>query len=127
MGFAHKYCGSLWQIIRQTFHRHPRKIFWGSFYSITLWKIRKEKKEKGFVSWLSCQMHVIQLQFFSLQCISCLDTLWQYGLWSFQTGGTKLKRFLLKNQHAQRKLLNFENWVNVEVRDIHIECSKQLI
>jgi hypothetical protein len=35
---------------------------------------------------------------------------WQYGLWSFQTGGTKLERFLPKNQHAQRKLLNFENW-----------------
>ena len=36
--------------------------------------------------------------------------LWQYGLWSFQTGGTKLERFLPKNQHTQRKLLNFENW-----------------
>ena len=24
--------------------------------------------------------------------------------------GTKLKRFLPKNQHTQRKLLNFENW-----------------
>ena len=31
----------------------------------------------------------------------------QYGLWSFQAGGTKLERFLHKNQHAQRKLLNF--------------------
>ena len=38
-------------------------------------------------------------------------TLWQYGLWSFQTGGTKLERFLPKNQHTQRKLLNFENWI----------------
>ena len=26
--------------------------------------------------------------------------LWQYGLWSFQTGGTKLERFLPKNQHT---------------------------
>ena len=33
--------------------------------------------------------------------------LWQYGLWSFQTGGKKLERFLPKNQHSQRKLLNF--------------------
>ena len=33
--------------------------------------------------------------------------LWQYGLWSFQTGGTKLERFLPKNRHTQRKLLNF--------------------
>ena len=30
-------------------------------------------------------------------------------------GGTKLKRFLPKNQHTQRKLLNFENWVNEKV------------
>ena len=41
--------------------------------------------------------------------------LWQYGLWRFQAGGTKLERFLPKNQHTQRKLLNFENWVNGEV------------
>ena len=40
-----------------------------------------------------------------------LFTLWQYGLWSFQTEGTKLERFLPKNQHIQRKLLNFEYWV----------------
>ena len=38
--------------------------------------------------------------------------LWQYGLWSFQVGGTKLERFLHKNQHTQRKLLNFEFWIN---------------
>ena len=36
-------------------------------------------------------------------------TLWQYGLCSFQTGGTKLERFLPKDQYTQRKLLNFEN------------------
>ena len=41
--------------------------------------------------------------------------IWQYGLWSFQTGGTKLERFLPKNQHTQRKLLNFENWINGKV------------
>ena len=44
--------------------------------------------------------------------------LWQYGLWSYQAGGTKLERFLPKNQHTQRKLLNFENWVNGEVSKI---------
>ena len=44
--------------------------------------------------------------------------IWQYGLWSFQAGGTKLERFLPKNQHTQRKLLNFENWVNGEVSKI---------
>ena len=39
---------------------------------------------------------------------SCKLWLWQYGLWSFQTGVTKLKRFLPKNQHTQRKILNSE-------------------
>ena len=34
------------------------------------------------------------------------QVLWQYGLWSFQMGDTKLKSFLPKNQHTQRKLLN---------------------
>ena len=38
--------------------------------------------------------------------------LWQYGLWSFQTGYTKLERFLHKKQYIQRKLLNFENWIS---------------
>ena len=28
-------------------------------------------------------------------------TIWQYGLWSFQMGVTKLERFLPKNQHTQ--------------------------
>ena len=41
--------------------------------------------------------------------------LWQYGLWSFQTGDTKLERFLPKNQHTQRTLLNFEFWINGEL------------
>ena len=39
---------------------------------------------------------------------------WQYGFWSFPMGGTKLERCLPKNQHTQRKLLNFENWVSVK-------------
>ena len=38
-------------------------------------------------------------------------TIWRYGLWSFQTWGTKLERFLPKNEHTQRKLLKFENWL----------------
>ena len=33
----------------------------------------------------------------------------------FKWGGTKLERFLSKNQHTQRKLLNFENWYNGKV------------
>ena len=41
--------------------------------------------------------------------------IWQYGLWSFLAEGTKLERFLPKNQNTSRKLLNFENWVSGEV------------
>ena len=48
----------------------------------------------------------------------CCCCVWQYGLWSFQAGGTKLERFLPKNQHTQRKLLNFENWLNGQVSKI---------
>ena len=29
----------------------------------------------------------------------------------YSNGGAKLERFLPKNQHRQRKLLNFENWI----------------
>ena len=36
----------------------------------------------------------------------------------FSNGGTKLERFLPKNQHTQRKLLNFENWGGVKKRKI---------
>ena len=41
-------------------------------------------------------------------------TVWHFRLWSFKTRDTKLERFLHKNQHAQRKLLNFENWTSGE-------------
>ena len=46
------------------------------------------------------------------QLLMLIITLWQYGLCSFQVGGTKLERFLPKNQHTQRKLLNFQFWIN---------------
>ena len=52
---------------------------------------------------------------------------WQYGLWSFQSGGTKLERFLPKNQYTQRKLLNFENWVNGEVSKVEHHFSNKMI
>jgi hypothetical protein len=54
-------------------------------------------------------------EFFSLvhslynPCLLC------YVNTSFQAGYTNLKRFVPKNQHTQRKLLNFENWVNGKV------------
>ena len=37
------------------------------------------------------------------------------GLWSLQTGDKKLEIFLPKNQHIQRKLLNFEFRINSEL------------
>ena len=44
-----------------------------------------------------------------------IDTyLWHYRLWSFISRDTKSDRFLYRNQHTQRKLLNFENWINGE-------------
>ena len=50
---------------------------------------------------------------------------WQYGLLSFQAGYTKFERFLPKNQHTQRKLLNFENWCIDELSKI-IEVPKKV-
>ena len=41
-------------------------------------------------------------------CHEILCEIWQYGWKSFQTGNTKLERFLPMNQRASRKLLNFE-------------------
>ena len=58
-------------------------------------------------------------------CILKVLASWQYGLWSFQARGTKLERFLPKNQYTQRKLLNFENWVNGEVLKIGHHFSKE--
>ena len=54
-------------------------------------------------------------------------SVWQYGLWSFQTGVTKLARFLPKNQHTQRQLLHFENWVIGKVsKSAKISLSKSI-
>ena len=53
--------------------------------------------------------------------------LWQYGLWSFQAGGTKLEIFLHENQHTQRKLLNFECWINGELSKIEHHFSNTKI
>ena len=36
----------------------------------------------------------------------------------FSNVGTKLEIFLPKKHHTQRKVLNFENWVNGEVSKI---------
>ena len=52
---------------------------------------------------------------------------WQSRLWSFQTGVTKSERFLHNNQHTQRKLLNFEFWINGELSKIGHHFSNKVI
>ena len=42
-------------------------------------------------------------------------SLWQYGLWSFQTVDSKSESFLPKNQHTFVEMLNFEFWINGEL------------
>ena len=42
-------------------------------------------------------------------------------------GETKLERFLHKNQHAQRKLLNFEFWIEGEPSKIGHHFSNKVI
>ena len=54
----------------------------------------------------------------SSEHIQCMYPLWQYGLWSFQTGGAKLERFLPKNQNTENNFENFENWTNVEPQQL---------
>ena len=49
-----------------------------------------------------------------LSLSNIIHAVWQYRLWSFQTGDTKIERFLPKNQHTQRKSMNFEYWCSGE-------------
>ena len=44
----------------------------------------------------------------------------------FKRGGKKLQRFLPKNQHTQRKLLNFENWCSGELSKIGPHFSNKV-
>ena len=51
--------------------------------------------------------------------------LWHYRLWRFKTRDTNSERFLHKNQHTQKKLLNFENWNNGKPQQLaKIRCFK---
>ena len=45
----------------------------------------------------------------------------------FSREGYKIKKILLKNQHTQRKLLNFENWCSDEVSKIGHHFSNEVI
>ena len=44
----------------------------------------------------------------------------------FSSGGTKLERFLNKNQHTQRKLLNYEFWINSKLSKIGHNFSNKI-
>ena len=45
----------------------------------------------------------------------------------FSSWGTKLDRFLPKNQHTQRKLLNFENWCSGKLSKIGHHFSNKVV
>ena len=75
-----------------------------NFYALDFGKIKVEK--------LSSMNWIFILQKSISRLIFAGYTVWQYGLWSFQSEDTKLERFLPKNQHTQRKVLNFEFWIN---------------
>ena len=62
-----------------------------------------------------------------LPTLSYVSSLWQYGLSRFQAGYTKLEIFLPKNQHTQRKLLNFENWVHGRCQKLGIILESKVI
>ena len=74
------------------------------------WELGKIFDTK-MIRWTHFSFLTIQGQ---LQIWTEHSSLWHYGLWSFQTGFLKLERFLHKNQHTQRKCLNFENWTSGE-------------
>ena len=57
-------------------------------------------------------LHAERVYLPSLRKTSTVWLLWHY--WFFKTRDTKLERFLHKNEHTERKLLNFENLTNGE-------------
>ena len=103
--------------------RHQSEEHAGQLAQLTAELERSQRKEMDLKKQLGDQKNISDrgMYCFDFGCgvfSRFVQRLWQYGLWSFQTGGTKLERFLPKNQHVQRKLLNFENWVNGEVSKI---------
>ena len=127
-----------------TFHESQQNTQWDSFthQKRGLYHLSRTHGQKGLfwhflhhkIQHTVCCVFVLHIALLTHECChvkwpmwyaytvhctrTCLWPLWQYGLWSFQAGGTKLERFLTKNQHTQRKLLNFENWVNGEVSKV---------
>ena len=71
--------------------------------TVQMHKIEIPVKSSSFPRELSSSIFMI--------CSVILFTQIYFRLLSFQAGGTKLERFLPKNQHTQRKLVNFEKMV----------------
>jgi hypothetical protein len=59
--------------------------------------------------------------------IAAVDYHGNTGCEVFMRGGTKFERFWHKHQHTQRKLLNFEFWINGELSNIGHHFSNKNI
>ena len=68
---------------------------------------------------------------FCIPCLKVTYTLWYYRLASFQAEGTKLGRFLAKNQTTHRIHRIFENWSSGELSKIghrfSNKCAPKLV
>ena len=84
-------------------------------------KCFKKDVQKFPVNYLEhCQLHGIfmGISLFPIMVIRVVE---------FSSGGAKLERFLPKNQHTQRKLLNFQNWCSGELSKIGHHFSNKVI
>ena len=99
--------------------RWSHLLFWSEFYY--------ESFRNSAAICFHRQQNLISVSIWNSLEFFLKSWLWQYGLWSFQVGGTKLERFLHKNQHTQRKLLNFEFWINGELSKVGHHFSNKLI
>ena len=72
--------------------------------------------------------NMIQSELINLSHIFFIMTIMAIQVVEFLSGGvTKLERFLHKNQHNQRKLLNFAFWINGELSKIGHHFSNKKI
>ena len=71
-----------------------------------LWESIKKyicNKCKGLKKLNFLDIYLLTVKTSKIYAYQVCCTLWQYGLWNFQTGGTKLERFLPENQHKYSK------------------------
>ena len=109
----------VWKGVEKIWEMFERMHAWKLFYFYQFQAIKKWKNCAGAGECANIKnWHAEFCKAIYWKKISDIEaswyTLWQYGLWNFQMGYTKLERLLHKNQHTQRKLLNFENWTNGE-------------